>query len=50
MPDKTNEAFDPKDFLAKVGEGKAIRSGLRAGDGALCLSAPQLGFDASPGY
>jgi CRP-like cAMP-binding protein len=24
MPDKTNEAFDPKDFLAKVGEGKAI--------------------------
>lgn len=24
MPDKTNQAFDPKDFLAKVGEGKTI--------------------------
>jgi CRP/FNR family transcriptional regulator, cyclic AMP receptor protein len=24
MPDKTNEVFDPKDFLAKVGEGKTI--------------------------
>ena len=24
MPDKTNEAFDPKEFLAKVGEGKTI--------------------------
>jgi CRP-like cAMP-binding protein len=24
MPDNINQAFDPKDFLAKVGEGKAI--------------------------
>ena len=24
MPDNTNQAFDPKDFLAKVGEGKTI--------------------------
>src|SRR4030081_658529 len=24
MPDNTNQAFDPKEFLAKVGEGKAI--------------------------
>ena len=24
MSDNTNQAFDPKDFLAKVGEGKTI--------------------------